>query len=76
MLLDQAGRAVRTLGAGGGLVAATRTGEESPAWLVTGTDSSGVARAAQAFDTATLRDRFAVAVAASGALALPLRGPS
>lgn len=76
VLLDQAGRAVRTLGAGGGLVAATRTGEESPVWVVTGTDSSGVARAAHAFDTATLRDRFAVAVGASGALALPLRGPS
>jgi hypothetical protein len=76
VLLDQAGRAVRTLGAGGGLVAATRTGEESPVWVVTGTDSTGVARAAQAFDTATLRDRFAIAVGAGGPIALPLRGPS
>jgi hypothetical protein len=76
VLLDQAGRQVRKLGAGGGLVAATRTGEESPVWVVTGTDSGGVARAARAFDMATLRDRFAVAVGAGGALALPLRGPS
>ncbi|HEY2180963.1 MAG TPA: DUF4430 domain-containing protein [Solirubrobacteraceae bacterium] len=76
VLLDQAGRAVRTVGAGSGLVAATRTGEESPVWLVTGTDTSGVARAAQAFDSATLRNHFAVAVAAGGTLALPLRGPS
>jgi Domain of unknown function (DUF4430) len=78
VLLDQAGRAVRTIGAGGGLVAATRTGEESPVWVVTGTDSTGVAEAARAFDAATLRDHFAVAVGAGtgGALALPLRGPS
>jgi uncharacterized protein DUF4430 len=75
-LLDQAGQAVRRLGAGGGLVAATRTGEESPVWVVTGTDASGVARAAQAFDAATLRDHFAVAIAPGGALALPLRGSS
>ncbi|HEX3452616.1 MAG TPA: hypothetical protein VHS26_04880, partial [Solirubrobacteraceae bacterium] len=74
VLLDQTGRAVRTVGAGGGLVAATRTGEESPVWLVTGTDTSGVARAAQAFDSATLRNHFAVAVAAGATLALPLPG--
>jgi hypothetical protein len=76
VLLDQSGRALRTLGAGGGLIAATRTGEESPVWFVTGTDSSGVTRAAQAFVTATLRHHFAVAVAAGGVSALPLRAPS
>ncbi len=73
-LLDESGRAVQALGAGAGLIAATRTGEEAPVWVVTGTDEAGVARAAQAFDTATLHDRFALAVGPAGALALPRRG--
>jgi uncharacterized protein DUF4430 len=71
VLLDQSGRAVRTLGAGGGLVAATRMGEDSPVWVVTGTDSSGVTSAAHAFDAATLKDHFALATVARSALALP-----
>ncbi|HEX8714976.1 MAG TPA: DUF4430 domain-containing protein [Solirubrobacteraceae bacterium] len=75
-LLDESGRAVRRLDAGGGLIAATQTGEEAPVWVVTGTDATGVTRAARAFDEATLKDRFAVAVGSAGALALPLRGTS
>ena len=63
-LLDAQGREVRTLGAGAGLIAATRYAEQSPEWLVTGTDPSGVERAAHALDEASLRDRFAVAIAA------------
>ncbi len=73
-LLDQDARAVQTLAAAGGLIAATRTGEDAPVWAVTGTDAAGVERAAGAFDGATLRNRFAVAVGASGALALPRPG--
>ncbi len=74
-LLDPDGRSVRTLGAGSGLVAATRTGSGAPEWVVTGTDSAGVARAAAAFGAPALRDRFALAVTASGQpLALPQAG--
>ncbi len=73
-LLDEAARPAQTLSAGGGLIAATRTGEDAPVWAVTGTDTAGVDRAAGAFDVATLKNRFAVAVGASGPLALPRPG--
>jgi hypothetical protein len=73
-LLDQAARPVQTLAAGAGLIAATRTGGDAPVWSVTGTDAAGVARAAGAFDAATLKNRFAVAVDVGGPLALPRPG--
>jgi hypothetical protein len=73
-LLDQDARPVQTLTAGAGLIAATRTGEDAPVWSVTGTDAAGVARAAGAFDAATLKNRFAVAVGGGGPLALPRPG--
>ncbi len=73
-VLDPDGRQVRTLGAGAGLIAATRRGEDAPVWLVTGTDAAGVELAARSFDTATLENRFAVAVTAAGAIALPQVG--
>jgi hypothetical protein len=75
-LLDEEGRAAQTLSAGAGLIAATRHGEDAPVWLVTGTDGQGVQRAARAFDESTLRDRFAVALGAGGAIALPDAGSS
>ena len=63
------------LGAGTGLVGATRRGEEPPVWVVTGTDAAGVARAARAFRAAALQRRFAVAVTSAGAtIALPVGG--
>jgi len=65
---------VQALTAGAGLIAATRTGEDAPVWSVTGTDAAGVARAAGAFDAATLKNRFAVAVGDGGPLALPRPG--
>ena len=75
-VLDAEGRTVRTLTAGAGLIAATRYSEGGPVWVLTGTDSAGVQAAAQAFDQNTLRDRFAVALAAPGvALALPQPSP-
>lgn len=75
-LLDPDGHTIRTLGAGAGLVAATRYREQAPVWIVTGTDLAGVARAAGALDEASLRDRFALVVEATGAkLALPLPNP-
>ncbi|HTZ86408.1 MAG TPA: DUF4430 domain-containing protein [Solirubrobacteraceae bacterium] len=74
-LLNASGRTTQTLGAGAGLIAATRSGEEAPVWTVTGTDGAGVDAAAHAFDAATLRDRFAVAITSGGgALALPRAG--
>jgi hypothetical protein len=70
-LLAASGRTVLTLGAGTGLIAATRRGEDAPVWLVTGTNDMGVELAARAFGQGTLQDRFAVALAPSGAIALP-----
>jgi hypothetical protein len=65
-LLDQNGRPARTLSADAGLIAATRRSEEAPVWVVTGTDAAGVNLAAHAFDTSALRNRFALALAATG----------
>jgi len=73
-LLDQDGRQVRTLGADAGLIAATRSGEDAPVWLVTGTDAAGVQLAARSLDAATLHDRFAVALTPGGALPVPQVG--
>lgn len=70
-LLDQEGRTARTLLGGDGLIAATRQGEDAPAWLVTGTDRSGVDLAARSFDRTTLQSRFAVAITPAGAIPVP-----
>jgi Domain of unknown function (DUF4430) len=70
-LLDATGRTTRTLGAGAGLVAATREGDDDPVWAVTGTDAAGVEAAASAFGVRTLERRFAVAVAGGRAIGLP-----
>jgi hypothetical protein len=70
-LLDPGGRPVQLLHAGSGLIAATRQSKEAPVWVVTGTDGAGVNLAARAFDEATLRDHFAVALEPSGMVALP-----
>jgi hypothetical protein len=67
MLLDGSGRTVRTLGAGAGLVAATRYGEQAPVWLITGTNTAGVNLAANALSESALRNRFALALGPSGA---------
>jgi hypothetical protein len=75
-LLDPRGAVARRLGADAGLVAATRRPGRPPVWFVTGTDGAGVGSAARAFDEPTLRNRFAVAVAAAdeSALSVPLAG--
>ena len=59
--LDAAGRERVRLGAGSGLVAAVRVGEDEPTWLVTGADEAGVQAAASLLSAETLRDRYAVA---------------
>ncbi len=75
-VLDANGRTVRTLTAGAGLIAATRYSEGGPVWVITGTDVAGVTAAANGFDQATLRNRFAVALAGPGmALAVPQPSP-
>ena len=56
-------------------MAATRQGEDAPVWVVTGTDAAGVApRQPKPSMQLTLRDHFAVAVAAAGVVPLPVPG--
>jgi hypothetical protein len=71
VVLDERGRSARTLGAGTGLVAATKAENRQPVWYVTGTDDAGVASAARAFDESTLSDHFAIAISGD----LPVRVP-
>lgn len=73
-LLGQDGAPARTLGAGSGLIAATRHGEDVPAWIVTGTDQTGVELAARALQAAALRNHFALAISAAGPLPVPFGG--
>ncbi len=75
-LLNAAGKTVRSLGAGAGLVAASALGEQPPVWAITGTDDSGIAAAAAAFNENQLARHYAVALApgSAAALSLPLRG--
>lgn len=74
-VLNDQGAVVRTLGAGAGLVAATRKGEEAPVWVVTGTNDAGVELAARAFERSALANRFALALAPDGTR-LPLPAPA
>jgi Domain of unknown function (DUF4430) len=71
--LDVSGRPARQLGAGAGLVAATRRYDSAPLWLVTGTDAAGVRAAARLLGAAELRHRYAVATLRGSAIPLPLR---
>jgi hypothetical protein len=75
-LLDPHARVLRTLGPGGGLVAAAKDQVSQPTWMITGTDTAGVLAAARALTPARLRDHFAVAVQGASDLPLPLRGGS
>jgi hypothetical protein len=78
-LLDPRGRVAQTLGAGSGLIAATRDNVSAPTWLITGTDMAGVSAAAGALTPARLRDHFALVVAGGGTdIPVPItaKGPS
>jgi hypothetical protein len=66
-LLNGAGHPTGTLTDGVGLIAATKDVESAISWVVTGTDEAGVENAARAFDASSLRNRFALAVTATGA---------
>ncbi len=73
--LDPAGRPVARHGAGDGLIAAVRPGAaDEPVWAVTGADTAGVNRAAQAFGEPALRNRFAVVVTPTATRGLPEGG--
>jgi hypothetical protein len=72
MLLDESGRVQRRLGAGAGLVAATRFEEQVPTWVVTGTDDAGVEQALRLLVQRTLRDQFALASASGRPVTLPV----
>ena len=74
-LLDEAGEVERAVGAGGGLIAATRYEDQQPTWVVTGVDVAGVISAASAFDEQVLGRRFAVAVEDGRSVPLPVRPP-
>jgi len=76
LLLDPAGHAVRKLGAGAGLIAATASNSSSPTWLVTGTDPAGVSAAAAALTPARLRDHFALAVEGATDIPVPVQAES
>ena len=73
-LLDPAGHVARTLGPGAGLIAATRDNVSEPVWLVTGTDSAGVAAAANALTPGHLHDHFALALQGARDIPLPVQG--
>jgi hypothetical protein len=74
VLLDEDGRPVRTLRAGGGLVAATSVQAQAPTWVVTGTDDVGVAAAAAALTEDRLEQHFALAVDQGRDVPLPVTG--
>jgi hypothetical protein len=71
-LLDAQTRPMRTLGAGAGLVAATRFEDQAPTWVVAGTDSVGVERAVALLEPRTLSGRFALAADGGAPIALPV----
>jgi len=73
-LLNPAGKVVRTLGAGAGLVAATADSSSAPTWLITGTDTAGVTAAAAAFNASALHNHFALAVQGATHFPVPLQG--
>lgn len=73
--LDQDGEPARGLGAGAGLVAATRRYEAPPTWLVTGGTPAAVRAAAALLAPEHLRERYAVAAVAGEATGLPLEAP-
>ncbi|MDX6677436.1 MAG: hypothetical protein QOE31_1488 [Solirubrobacteraceae bacterium] len=72
-VLDERGRVARTLGAGSGLIAATRAKQRQPVWFVTGTDDAGVESAARALEEGALSNRFALAIADDLPVAVPAK---
>ena len=71
-LLDRQGTVRQTLGAGSGLVAATRDSQNAPTWLITGTDQAGVLAAAGSLTAHRLHDHFALAVQGGKYIPVPV----
>jgi hypothetical protein len=63
---------------GTGLVAAVRTGERPPTWVVTSAEPAGVVRAAKRLDAIDLANHYAIAAFPNTVVPLPLspRGPA
>ncbi|MEK6326185.1 MAG: DUF4430 domain-containing protein [Actinomycetota bacterium] len=73
--LDPTGEPARDLGSDAGLVAALQGGGEAPTWIVTGSGSSAVRRAAGSLGAAALRKRYAVAAPVGAPrVGLPVQG--
>lgn len=70
--LDEEGERARRMGAGAGLVAATRRGDSPPVWVVTGLSAPAVRAAARLLQAADLRNRFALATEDGERVPLPL----
>jgi len=70
--LDQRGGAAAGFGPATGLLAALRTGEDPPVWVITGTDPDGVSLAAAALGEANLRHRYAAVVFDGKVASLPI----
>lgn len=70
--LDVRGDEVGVGGEAAGLVAAVRDGEDPPTWLVTGTDARGVDAAAGLLSKEQLEDHYAVVVARSDVVSVPV----
>jgi len=66
LLRADGGRIALREGASAGLIAATRSGEEEPAWVVTGTDTAAVESAAADFSEVGLDHHFAIAILPGG----------
>jgi Domain of unknown function (DUF4430) len=64
--LDATGATARDLGPRAGLVAALKSGNAPPTWIVTGSRAPAVRRAASLLDARDLRDRYAVAARVGG----------
>lgn len=71
-LYGERGRVERTLGAGSGLIAATRFEGQQPTWVVTGTDTAGAAAAAAAMREEALSRHFGLAVQEGRPVGLPI----
>lgn len=72
--LDQGADPSRDFGASSGLVAALGPSGHPPTWIVTGSGSSAVRRAADALGSDSLQNRYAVAATPHGTVPLPIIG--
>jgi hypothetical protein len=72
-LLNQQGQPAGSIGKGGGLIAALRTGDGPPTWVVTGTDAKGVMAAADLLGPALLNHYAVATQPGAGAIGVPVQ---